>query len=135
MRVVRFIVGWLSLAVTGLLAYALLRALAAIVYLGAPAFDWQWYVPVIILVLVVSVKLTCRWWHLQAKRLGRRTYYPSDWRGYYVYLHEMGMARLYPASQRSHLIGLVGAGFPGEPLLELRRFGARCAPEPGDGRT
>jgi hypothetical protein len=61
MRVVRFIVGWLSLAVTGLLAYALLRALAAIVYLGAPAFDWQWYIPVITLVLVASVSLTYRW--------------------------------------------------------------------------
>ncbi|MFN8597866.1 MAG: hypothetical protein U0559_16995 [Anaerolineae bacterium] len=47
------------------------------------------------------------------------SYYPADWRSYYIYVHETALARLYPASRRSHLIGLVGAGFPGEPLLSF----------------
>ncbi|MFN8594925.1 MAG: hypothetical protein U0559_01890 [Anaerolineae bacterium] len=45
------------------------------------------------------------------------SYYPADWRSYYIYVHETALTRLYPAIRRSHLIGLVGAGFPGEPLL------------------
>ncbi len=47
------------------------------------------------------------------------SYYPADWRSYYIYVHETALTRLYPASRRSHLIGLVGAGFPGEPLLSF----------------
>lgn len=336
-RIVHFMIGWFSLALIGLLTYALLRALAAIIYLGAPFFDWQWYIPAIVVVVSVPLCILQRWLQPQAKRAGRRTavvfafllvwivlgfngfgqsiqlqpnaapsvpisfwafsdfrrtpdsvlkdlhaaggliylsigdvsdiedaqalvaamrrladhgiefylapslsnflsvpvysewitriqqiaslvqrerlttvrgligdaespmnmpydwlgadrlnfdravvemreslddlhrqfpdlqigvtamwpqfvdvldhdadlamlmrspvnppgnwdfvnlmtyssYYPSDWRGYYVYVHELGMARLYPVSQRSHLIGLIGAGFPGEPLLDF----------------
>ncbi len=47
------------------------------------------------------------------------SYLPSDWRAYYVYLVEHGMARRYPTGQVSHLIGLVGGGFPHEPLLDF----------------
>lgn len=45
------------------------------------------------------------------------SYIPSDWRAYYVYLHEQAMAKLYPRDRVSHLIGLVGEGMPGEPLM------------------
>ena len=47
------------------------------------------------------------------------SYYPPTWRGYYVYLVERAMARRYPARPISHLIGLVGGGFPHEPLLDF----------------
>jgi len=45
------------------------------------------------------------------------SYTPSDWRAYYVYLHEQAMAQLYPRDRVSHLIGLVGEGMPGEALM------------------
>ena len=47
------------------------------------------------------------------------SYFPPAWRAYYVYLVEHAMARRYPTTQVSHLIGLVGKGMPGEPLLEF----------------
>ncbi len=47
------------------------------------------------------------------------SYFPPAWRAYYVYWAERAMARRYPATQVSHLIGLVGKGMPGEPLLEF----------------
>lgn len=47
------------------------------------------------------------------------SYLPSSWRAYYVYLLERGMARRYPVDNVSHLIGLVGGGFPWEPLLDF----------------
>lgn len=47
------------------------------------------------------------------------SYFPPAWRAYYVYLAERAMARRYPTTQVSHLIGLVGAGMPGEPLLDF----------------
>ena len=47
------------------------------------------------------------------------SYFPPDWRAYYVYLVERGTARLEPNGQVSHLIGLVGGGFPWEPLLDF----------------
>ena len=45
------------------------------------------------------------------------SYFPPTWRAYYVYTVERAMARRYPTAQVSHLIGLVGMGMPGEPLL------------------
>jgi hypothetical protein len=45
------------------------------------------------------------------------SYFPPDWRAYYVYLAERAMARRYPNTDVSHLIGLVGGGLPWEPLL------------------
>lgn len=47
------------------------------------------------------------------------SYFPPSWRAYYVYLIERAMAQRYPEHQPSHLIGLVGGGFPGEPLLDF----------------
>jgi len=47
------------------------------------------------------------------------SYFPPDWRAYYVYMVERGMARRYPSEQISHLIGLVGGGFPWEPVLDF----------------
>jgi hypothetical protein len=47
------------------------------------------------------------------------SYFPSDWRAYYVYLVERGMARRYSTGRVSHLIGLVGGGFPWEPVLDF----------------
>ena len=44
---------WLAMVILGWLAYALLRGLAAIIFLAVPFYDWQWYVPLILLLLVV----------------------------------------------------------------------------------
>ncbi len=47
------------------------------------------------------------------------SYFPSEWRAYYVYLVEQAMSKRYPTRPISHLIGLVGGGFPHEPLLDF----------------
>lgn len=47
------------------------------------------------------------------------SYLPTNWRAYYVYLHERAMTRLYPTGQVSYLIGLIGEGMPGEPLIDF----------------
>jgi hypothetical protein len=47
------------------------------------------------------------------------SYFPPDWRAYYVYVAERAMARRYPTAQVSHLIGLIGCGLPWEPLLDF----------------
>ncbi len=47
------------------------------------------------------------------------SYYPESWRPYYVYLLERTLARLYPAGQVSHLLGLVGGGMPDEPIMSF----------------
>jgi hypothetical protein len=47
------------------------------------------------------------------------SYFPSDWRAYYVYMAERAMTRRYPTDRVSHLIGLIGCGLPWEPLLNL----------------
>lgn len=47
------------------------------------------------------------------------SYLSSEWRAYYVYLLETQMAHRYPGAEVSHLIGLVGYGFPWEPLLDF----------------
>jgi hypothetical protein len=47
------------------------------------------------------------------------SYLPANWRAYYVYLLETQMARRYPHADVSHLIGLVGYGFPWEPVLDF----------------
>jgi hypothetical protein len=57
----RLAVAWLVLVVTGWLAYALIRALATIILLDVPVFDWQWYVPVIALSITGPMFLTYRW--------------------------------------------------------------------------
>ncbi|HTP11022.1 MAG TPA: hypothetical protein VMP08_22360 [Anaerolineae bacterium] len=45
------------------------------------------------------------------------SYYPESWRPYYVYVLERAMMRLYPTKPVSHLLGLVGGGMPGEPIM------------------
>jgi len=47
------------------------------------------------------------------------SYLPTSWRAYYVYLHERAMMRLYPMGGGSYLIGLIGEGMPGEPLIDF----------------
>lgn len=47
------------------------------------------------------------------------SYYPDSWRPYYVYLLERAMARLYSTERASHLLGLVGGGMPGEPVMSF----------------
>jgi hypothetical protein len=54
------IVRWAVLTLAGWLAYALLRALWAIFYLGAPLYDWQWYPPVIALLAGLPIYLAGR---------------------------------------------------------------------------
>jgi hypothetical protein len=44
-----FILRWMMLTLIGWLAYSLFRALWVIIALGAPVYDWLWYVPVILL--------------------------------------------------------------------------------------
>jgi hypothetical protein len=56
-RIVRFIIGWLSLALIDWLIYALVRGLAAIIYLDVPCIDWQWYVPLIVLLISLPLHL------------------------------------------------------------------------------
>ncbi len=47
MKALLFVARWLALSAFGLLAYACLRAVYAVVYLGTPLFDWVWYLPTI----------------------------------------------------------------------------------------
>ena len=58
--VARFVVRWIALAITGWLAYGLLRGLSAIVWLGVPPFDWVWYATIIPLIVVPPVYLLWR---------------------------------------------------------------------------
>jgi len=73
MRNVRFIISWLVLALIGWLAYTLLRAFATIIRLDVPFFDWQWYVPVIALLIVVPICLTHRLLHRRSTSFNKRT--------------------------------------------------------------
>ncbi len=45
------------------------------------------------------------------------SYYPTSWRPYLLARIVWGMERLYPEQQPIHLIGIVGGGFPWEPVL------------------
>lgn len=47
------------------------------------------------------------------------SYYPTSWRPYLLARIVWGMERLYPEQQPIHLIGIVGGGFPWEPVLEF----------------
>ncbi len=47
------------------------------------------------------------------------SYVPASWRAYYVYVVERAIALQYDTDRPSHLIGLVGGGFPWEPLLDF----------------
>jgi hypothetical protein len=48
---------WLAVIILGWLIYALVRALAAIIYLDVPCIDWQWYVPLIVLLISLPLHL------------------------------------------------------------------------------
>ena len=50
------------------------------------------------------------------------SYYPEGWRAYYVYILERAMKQLYPPEQVSHLLGLVGGGMPGEPVMSFEKL-------------
>ncbi len=45
------------------------------------------------------------------------SYYPASWRPYLLARIIWGMERLYPDRPPIHLIGIVGGGFPWEPVL------------------
>ncbi len=40
------------------------------------------------------------------------SFFPPDWRAYYVYQTELAIAKRYPPGQVTHLVGLVGGGTP-----------------------
>jgi hypothetical protein len=65
----KFFARWMALAVSGWLAYALVRGLWAIIFLGAPLYDWHWYLCVIPLLTVLPVYLV---WRLTDTRQKRR---------------------------------------------------------------
>ncbi len=190
-----FFLHWIALTLIGWLAYSLFRALWAIIGLGAPVYDWLWYIPVILLLTGLPLYSA---WHGPIRRAGRgrllffatllfafalagcngfgqvttidgiqrdyalpigvtatwqqvvdrldgdddlarlrrnpvdppgdwafvnlmvySSYLPASWRAYYVYLHERAMMRLYPMGGGSYLIGLIGEGMPGEPLIDF----------------
>ncbi len=69
----RFMAGWLILALIGWLAYALLRALTTIIFLDVPFFDWQWYIPVMALLIVAPIYLVSRWLPPRSTALRKRT--------------------------------------------------------------
>lgn len=54
-RQITLITRWLLLSLAGYLIYALARAFIGILYLGLPWYDWQWYLPVIGLGLLLTV--------------------------------------------------------------------------------
>ncbi len=60
-------------------------------------------------------------WHF-VNLMTYSSYYPESWRPYYVYVLERAMARLYPAERVSHLLGLVGGGMPGEPVMSFEEL-------------
>ena len=55
------VVRWLALSLAGLFAYVLLRGLSLYIALGAPAYDWQWYVPVVGLLVVALAGAGLGW--------------------------------------------------------------------------
>ncbi len=65
------ILRWTVLTLVGWLAYALLRALWAIIYLGAPSYDWIWYLPVAALIISLPVFIT---WRLPLTRTASVTF-------------------------------------------------------------
>ena len=69
----RFAGAWFVLIAIGWLAYALLRAFATIIRLDVPFFDWQWYIPVIALLIVVPICLTHRVLHRRSTSFNKRT--------------------------------------------------------------
>jgi hypothetical protein len=69
-RGLKFISNWIAFVIIGWLAYALLRGLAAIIYLDVPFYDWQWYVPLII--LLTGLPLFVLWSRLRYEKLRMR---------------------------------------------------------------
>jgi hypothetical protein len=63
-RLLKFIIVWIAIVVLSWLAYALLRGLAALIYLAVPFYDWQWYIPLTLLVLgLPAYVLWSQWRH------------------------------------------------------------------------
>lgn len=71
-RILKFISHWIALVVLGWLTYALVRGLLAIIYLGVPFYDWQWYLPIIAVLMGLPVYIL--WSRSRSgKRLIRRS--------------------------------------------------------------
>lgn len=64
-RIILTIVRWLALILAGWFLYGMIRALRAIVRLGAPLYDWQWYPGLIALLLGLTVHIV---WGLPRNR-------------------------------------------------------------------
>jgi hypothetical protein len=54
------VIRWLMLTLMGWLTYAVARALWTYIRLGAPLYDWQWYLAIILLLLLLSTHLVWR---------------------------------------------------------------------------
>jgi hypothetical protein len=52
------------------------------------------------------------------------SYYPASWRPYLLARIVWGMEQLYPEREPIHLIGIVGGGFPWEPVLTFEEVAA-----------
>jgi hypothetical protein len=59
-RILSLAARWLALSLIGWFVYGLTRALWVFVRLGAPAFDWSWYLAVILLLLLLGAHLVWR---------------------------------------------------------------------------
>ncbi len=82
---------WLALAVIGWLIYGLARALWAVIRLGMPWFDWQWYIAILALLAVLVTGLSWRWPHSRAGIAGTLMWIIIGYNG-------LGQdIRLYPA--------------------------------------
>jgi hypothetical protein len=50
-KIIKSVIAWIILALLGWMAYGTIRGLSAIITLGAPFYDWQWYLVALILVI------------------------------------------------------------------------------------
>jgi hypothetical protein len=64
----RFLQTWLALVIVGGLIYTSLRALATMIALGAPTYDWQWYVPLSACLLGLLLQLVWSWPSSRSRR-------------------------------------------------------------------
>ena len=56
-----FLRTWLGLTLAGGLGYTFLRALATMIALGTPWYDWQWYVPLTAFLIGLALQVAWSW--------------------------------------------------------------------------
>jgi hypothetical protein len=69
-QIAAIIVRWLALTTIGWLVYGLARALWTFVRLGAPLFDWQWYLVLIVLLTILVARIIRSWPRSRLTRAG-----------------------------------------------------------------